>query len=114
MCAKEEKKEKYDKSIFAEQRQQYLFYCIGVILGQVLEEEACKGKEVKNDEKAKCLTCGSQKRKVSAVLQKFVCLFNVPMIFSNTASRRSKFHDISIVITLKLFSGMFCFLLVVT
>ena len=114
MCAKEEKKEKDDKSIFAEQRRPYLFFCIGVVLSRVLEEEACKEKEVKNDEKAKCLTCGSQKRKVSAVLQKFVCLFNVPMIFSNTASRRSKFHDISIVITLKLFSGMFCFLLVVT
>ena len=82
MCAKDEKKEKDDKSIFAEQRRQCLFYYIGVILGQVLEKEACKEKEVKNDEKAKCLTCSSQKRKVSAVLQKFVCLFKVPMIFS--------------------------------
>lgn len=74
MCAKEEKKEKDDKSIFAEQRRQDLFYCIGVILGRVLKEEASK--EVKNDEKAKCLTCSSQERKVSAVLQKFVSLFN--------------------------------------
>ena len=86
MCAKEEKKEKGDKSIFAEQRQQCLLYCIGVILSRVLEKEACTEKEVKNDEKSKCLTCSSQKRKVTAVLQKFSCLFNVPMIFSNTAT----------------------------
>ena len=76
MCAKEEKKEKADKSIFAEQRRQYLFYCIGVILSRVLNEEAYTEKEA-NGEKAKCLTCSSQKRKVSAVLQKFVSLFNV-------------------------------------
>ena len=82
MCAKEEKKEKDDKSIFAEQRRPYLFFCIGVVLSRVLEEEACKEKEVKNDEKEKCLTCSSHNRKVSAVLQKFVCLFKVPMIFS--------------------------------